>query len=152
MIRNLGKLFLALCLLTVGGGIVAHAQIDTSTTIDANVPFAFVVGNTTLPAGKYQIKGLDDLTPGALELSAVKGHTRVVFETENAQANPERLQSKSELVFNKVGDMYFLSQVWAEDSASGSQLVKSRMEKRLEGSGMKRERHSIAAILKHIKR
>jgi hypothetical protein len=48
MIRNLGKLFLALCLLTVGGGIVANAQIDTDATIQANVPFAFVIGDKML--------------------------------------------------------------------------------------------------------
>jgi hypothetical protein len=152
MIRNLSKLFLALCLLTVGGGIVANAQIDTGTTIQANVPFTFMVGDTTLPAGKYEIKGLDDSGSGVLELSSVKGNTKVVFDSDNAEANPERLQSKSELVFNKVGDKYFLSQVWPEDSASGSQLVRSRMEKKLEAGGMKPERHSITAILKRLKR
>lgn len=151
MIRNLGKLCLALCLLTVGGGIVANAQIDTTTTIEADVPFAFMVGNTTLPAGKYEIKGLDDLTPGALVLSAVKRGKRVVFDTNNTESNPERLHGKSELVFNKIGGKYFLAQVWAEDSASGSQLVKSKMEKRLEDGGGQPERHSIAAVRRHGK-
>ena len=151
MIRNLGKLFLALCLLTVGGGIVANAQIDTSVTIQADVPFAFVVGNTTLPAGKYVIRGIDDNRPGVLELRSVNGRKTIVIDTDNAEANPERLQSKSELVFDKVGDKYFLSQVWAEDNASGSQLVRSRMEKRLLAGGQQPERHSIVAMLRRLK-
>jgi len=53
MMRNLGKLLLTLCLLTVGGGVVATAQVDTISQIEANVPFAFAVGDTKLPPGKY---------------------------------------------------------------------------------------------------
>ena len=54
--RNLGKLFLALCLLMVGGGMVANAQIASDVTIQANIPFAFTVGDTTLPAGNYTLR------------------------------------------------------------------------------------------------
>lgn len=150
MIRNLGKLFLALCLLTVGGGVVANAQIDTGVTIQANVPFTFVVGDTTLPAGKYDIKVLEGDTANVLELRSVHGHTSVVFDTESAETRGDRIVSKNELAFDKVGDTYFLSQIWMAGSASGSQLAKSRMEKRLEGKGMKSERHSIVAILRKL--
>ena len=58
MMKNLSKMFRALCLLTVGGGIVASAQIESDITIQANVPFSFVVGNTTLPAGRYESRDL----------------------------------------------------------------------------------------------
>lgn len=150
MIRNLGKLFLALCLLTVGGGVVANAQIDTGVTIQANVPFTFVVGDTTLPAGKYDIKVLDGDSLNVLELRSVHGYASVVFDTENAEARGDQVMNKGELVFDKIGDTYFLSQIWMAGSASGSQLVKSRMEKRLEGKGMKSERHSIVAILRKL--
>jgi hypothetical protein len=148
MSRKLGKLFLALCLLTVGGGIVANAQIDSGVTIQANVPFAFVVGNTTLPAGKYDIKVLDGESANVLELRSVSGHTSVVFDTENTETRADQFVSKGEFVFDKFGDTYFLSQVWMAGSNSGSLLVKSRMEKRLEGRGMKSERHSIVASLR----
>ena len=151
MIRNLGKLFLALCLLTVGGGIVANAQIDSDSRIQASVPFAFVVGNTTLPAGKYEIKGIDDNTPGVLELRSSNGRRAVIFETEAARTPNDDPASKTELVFDKVGDKYFLSQVWAEGNGSGSQLAKSKTEKRLEGDGTQTERHSIDAILRRLK-
>lgn len=151
MIRNLGKLFLALCLLTVGGGMVANAQIDTGVTIRGDVPFTFMVGDTTLPAGKYEIRALDDM-PGVLELRSVNGLTAVVFDAENVVAKLNQIPTKTELVFDKVGDKYFLSQVWVAGGDTGSELVKSRMEKRLEGGGGQRERQSIVAILKHIKR
>lgn len=152
MIRNLGKLFLALCLLTVGGGIVANAQIDSDSKIQGNVPFKFVVDRTTLPAGKYEIKGLDDSTPGVLELTSLDGRTRVVFETDAAQTRDGEPSSKTELVFDKVGDEYFLSQVWVSGNGSGSQVGKSKMEKKLEEGGSQPERHSIAAVLTHRKK
>ena len=150
MIRNLGKLVLALCLLTVGGGVVANAQIDSDSRIEANVPFAFVVGKATLPAGKYEIKGIDDNTPGVLELRSANRKT-IVFETDAARTRDDEPATKTELVFDKIGDKYFLAQVWAEGNGAGSQLVKSRTEKRLEGDGTRTERHSIAAILRRLK-
>ncbi|MCM3873470.1 MAG: hypothetical protein ND895_22535 [Pyrinomonadaceae bacterium] len=152
MIKNLSKLFLALCLLTVGGGIVANAQIDSDITIEVSVPFPFVVDNTTLPAGKYEIRTIDDNTLSVLELRSVNGHTSVVFETDAAVTPDGQSATKTELVFDKVGGKDFLSQVWLAGSSSGSQLAKSRMEKKLEGRGGQRERHSLAAILRHPKR
>jgi hypothetical protein len=151
MIRKLGKLCLALCLFTVAGGTVANAQIGSDSRLEANVPFEFIVGKTTLPAGKYEIKGTDDKTPGVLEIISVNGRKTVLFETEAANLRDEESVTKTELVFNKIGDKYFLSQVWVEGDSSGSQLAKSKEEKALEGDGTKTERHSIAAILGRLK-
>ena len=152
MIRNLGKLFLTLCLLTVGGGVVANAQIDTLSRIQSNVPFAFAVGDTTLPAGKYEIWRFDDNIPNLLQIRSANGRTTVLFETEDAQDRGGQPAIKTELVFDKVGDRYFLSQIWTAGEASGSELSKSRMEKRLIDGGGQSERHSIVGFLKHLKR
>jgi len=150
MMKNLGKLFLTLCLLAVGGG-VANAQIDSVPQIEANVPFAFTVGDTRLPAGKYNIKALDENTPSVLEISSVDGRTSVAFDTENATTRSDRSAKTTELVFDKVGDRYFLSQVWVSGSNSGSELAKSRSQKKLEGSGSKAEKQSVAALTKPSK-
>jgi hypothetical protein len=150
MIKNLSKIFMALCLLTVGGGIVANAQMESDIAIEANVPFSFVVGNTTLPAGTYQIKALGDME-GALELRSAKGHSAIAVNTESVETKRGQIENKSELVFNKVGDQYFLYQVWLAGSASGAELPKSRLEKKLTDGGSQPERHSVAALLKHLK-
>ena len=152
MMRNLGKVVLTLCLLTVGGGIVANAQIDSLTRIQANVPFAFAVGNTMLPAGKYQIRRLDDNAPNVLELTSANGRTRVIFDSEDAEMRAEQPASKTELVFDKVGDQYFLNRIWVAGSSSGIEMPKSRMEKRLTDGGSQSEKHSIVGFLKHLKR
>ena len=150
MIKNLGKRFLTLCLLTVGGSIVANAHIDSVLRIEANVPFAFSVGDTTLPAGKYEIKMLDDRTPNLLILRSADGDTSVIFGTENAQRRDNQPAQKTELVFNKVGDKYFLSQIWVSGSSSGSEVPKLRVDKRLAGDGSQPKEHSVVGFLKRL--
>src|SRR5258705_6547634 len=151
MMENLGKLLLTLCLLAVGGGVVANAQVDSVSQLEANVPFAFTVGDTRLPAGKYNIRTLDENTPSVLEISSVDGRTSVAFDTENATTRSDKVAKTTELIFDKVGDRYFLSQVWVSGSSSGSELAKSKLQKRLEGSGSKAERQSVVALMKPSK-
>lgn len=148
--KNLSKMFLALCLLTVGGGIVANAQIESDIAIEANVPFTFVVGNTTLPAGRYEIKAIGDME-GVLELRGADGHSAIAVDTESVETKRDQIENKSELVFNKVGNQYFLYQVWLAGSSSGAELPKSRMEKKLTDGGGQSERHSVVALLRHLK-
>jgi len=151
MMKNLGKLCLTLCLLVVGGGIVANAQIDSVPQIEANITFAFRVGDTKLPAGKYVIRTSDDNSPNVLELSSADSRTSIIFDTENAQTRGDQIASETELVFNKVGDQYFLYQVWVAGTTSGSELPKSRIEKRLADGGSQSEKHSVVAVMKRMK-
>jgi hypothetical protein len=148
MKRNPGKLFLMLCLLVVGGGVVANAQIEGQTRIVSDVPFDFVVGKTTLPAGKYEIRRFGDSTPNVLEIQSANGGTAVVFITEDAQTRDNQAASQTDLVFDNVGDQYFLSQVWEAGSAYGSELAKPRMEKRLAYDGSQSEKRSVVASTK----
>ncbi len=116
MIRNSVKLLLTLCILIVGGGVVANAQIDADTHVQADVPFAFVVN--------------------------------VVFQTVDAQTPDDQPLNTTELVFDRLGNRYFLSQVWESGSATGADLPKSRMEKRLADSGIRPDGQSTVAALK----
>jgi hypothetical protein len=151
MVRNLGKLFLALCLLTIGGGVVANAQVDSVPQIEANIPFNFVVGDTKLPAGKYQIKTVDDNSNNVLEIRSDNSRTSVMFDTEDAETRGDQIESKTELVFDKVGDQYFLHQIWVAGSSTGNELIKSRMEKKLTNGGTQSQKQSVVAVLKRLK-
>lgn len=148
--KTVSKLFLSLCLVMgLGAAMTARAQIESDATIVANIPHAFVVRDTTLPAGKYTIRVADATDLNVLEIRSADGRTAVVFETESVQAN--RAPGKSELVFDKIGDKYFLSQVFLKGDNSGNQLLKSRMERKLEEGDLKAERHSIVAYKKQSK-
>jgi hypothetical protein len=118
----------------------AHAQ-TTDPDMTAQIPFKFTVANTTLPAGKYIIKRVDDNDPQALELHSADGRATVVFLTESAQS--KGTPAKSELVFNKYGNRYFLGEIWSQGDSTGNQVEKSRAERRLENNGDTRERHSV---------
>ena len=145
------KMLLVVGLLIGIGNVTARAQgfID-DTAIEADVPHAFSVKDKTLPAGKYTVKRLDDTQPNVLEIRSADGRTAVVFEAESVQAN--QIPSNAELVFDKVGDQYFLSKIWTTDSEIGYQLPKTKAEKALEGSGMQAEHHSIfAKVFKRTK-
>ncbi len=139
------KLFLALCLVSLGATLTANAQIRSDATIRANIPHSFVVNNATLPAGTYLITvvdvGASDLT--VLEIRSANGKTAVLFDTQSVTV--PGLAPQTALVFDKIGDTYFLSRVFLKGNEGGNQLLKSKMQRRLEENGSIAESHSIAA-------
>ena len=140
------KLLLSLCLVAgLGATLRANAQIRSDATIRANIPHSFVVNNTTLPAGTYVITLADpdasDLT--VLEIRSANAKTSVLFETESVTV--PGLAKRTELVFDKIGDTYFLSKVFLKGDGGGNQLLKSKMQRRLEENGSIAESHSIPA-------
>jgi hypothetical protein len=150
MNKYIGRALLILCLLAGVGGITARAQIDSGVTVEANIPYAFVVRDKTLPAGKYTIKVLNDTDLNLLEIRSANGRTAVLFGTESLQA--DGTPSKTEVVFDRIGDQYFLSQIWVSGGDTGAQVEKSKMEQNLEADGKTAERHTVAAHHKSSKK
>lgn len=139
---ELMKMFLVLGLLIGIGDVTARAQgLIDDTSVEANVPHAFIVNDKTLPAGKYTVKRLDDTRPNVLEIRSADGRNAVVFEAESVQGN--QIPSDAELVFNKVGDQYFLSKIWTSDSSFGYQVAKTKAEKAAEDGNVQAEHHSV---------
>jgi hypothetical protein len=103
---------------------VAQAQ----ETMRVNVPFDFVAGNTSLPAGEYLVEASGP-THTLLLIDRKDAISSALINTNAAvSAGP---QSESKLVFNRYGDRYFLSQVWTAGYSSGRQLLKSAREKEM---------------------
>ena len=152
--KTVSKLILSLCLLVgLGAAMSASAQTASDEPIEANIPFAFVVRDTTLPPGKYLIRVADDYDNlNVLEIRSSAGHTAVVFDTETVPVAVNAKQRKSELIFDKVGDRYFLSRVFGDGDDSGNEVVKSRVQRKLEESGLKAEKQSVAANRRPSKR
>lgn len=149
--KHVNKLFMALCLSLCFGAVAANAQVESDATVKANITHSFVVEKTTLPAGRYTISAADpDDNPSVMQIRSADGRTAVYFETESAI--PRQTPTQTELVFNKVGDTYFLSEIFVSGDDTGAKLPKSRMEESLEGKGMKAETHSIAALVKPFKK
>lgn len=91
--------------------------------ITANVPFNFVAGGKTLPAGEYQIQ---TERPNVVLIQSRDSKSSTNLSAHSAQ-NTE-MSGVAALRFNRYGDRYFLSQVWT-GSDLGQELPKSRAEK-----------------------
>jgi hypothetical protein len=139
------KMLLILGLMIGVGSVTARAQALSEGTIEADIPYAFTVMGTTLPAGKYVVSRVVASEPLVLEMRSADGHTAVLFGAEIAQVN--QIPRNAELVFDQIGDRYFLSQIWASDSDIGYQLIKTKAERTLESAGPQAEHHSIVAKL-----
>jgi hypothetical protein len=89
----------------LGGGVSARAQ-DTDAVV-ASVPFEFVAGGATLPAGDYRVSRLN---PGANRELAISG-----YEKGNVFVLPVAFDdgpaNQPTLSFEHVGGKYFLSRI-----------------------------------------
>lgn len=116
-------LIVALALATA----VASANAQSPNRTMANIPFEFVVGDKTLPAGEYTVKAAT--TAGdALVIQGVdngESAVRLSDSTEQLKNRPARL------VFHRYGHNYFLAEVWNGES-TGRAIVKSRQERAIE--------------------
>jgi hypothetical protein len=89
---------------------LAHAQV----TLEAQVPFAFTVNDTTLPAGEYLITEVDQNDPSAFALTNAEKDVEVIFRTMNSGEHVEMEttdEKRSELVFMTAGDRAFLTEI-----------------------------------------
>jgi hypothetical protein len=100
----------------------ARAQSFTK----ADVPFAFNVGQKRMPAGTYEVK-IEGVASDMILIRNIE--TR---ESALSIAGYEAPQSaEGKLVFNHVGNQYFLSHVWRESGSQGMRLPISKRERGL---------------------
>jgi hypothetical protein len=129
--------------LTIG---ISKANAQIVGGIEANVPFAFHAGNAKFPAGKYNLRMLDGLDLTVMEISSADGRHTAVFQVREGQAKTD--PAKTELIFNKYGDQYFLSQVFDAGNKDGSDVVESHYEKLMKKSGGTVEKHHVPGLRK----
>jgi hypothetical protein len=112
--------------LTLVAWLMVPATQAQSIMLKADIPFDFVVGDTQLRSGEYQVKQINS---GATLIQGKDAHSSVMILTTTAQA--AKISDVGKLVFNRYGDQYFLSKIWAPSSDAGRQVVKSRFEREL---------------------
>ena len=125
--KKLLMIVLTLSLFAIEGAIRARAQVVD--TIVADVPFGFTIRDHTLPAGSYAIRRLD-AQPGVMEIRDTDGDRVLLFLTGSAQA--AKGPKQTELIFDRFGDQYFLSEIFEAGNGTGAQVPKSRAERSLE--------------------
>ena len=97
--------------------------LGQSGVIRVNIPFDFYLGSQKLPAGEYTVVRHAD--PALIHLYDGNGHTSAALS--NAVSNRSKTWD-AQLVFNRYGDQYFLSEVRGWGSLFARQLIKSSFE------------------------
>lgn len=135
--NQLLSLFIALAFVLTICPTKAQAQIVGD--LEGNIPFPFYVGNTKLPPGKYVIQTVDNTDLKVMEIRSADDSTTALFDVYVAEAN--QTPSKSELIFNKYGNRYFLEELFDEGSPSGTKVIESRYEKRVSQAAAEAQEH-----------
>jgi hypothetical protein len=121
-------------LLTLTAVSVAAQSERTKVT---NIPFSFIVGEKTLPAGEYTVEPNRRDNDKVWLVQSRDGRTSVLFTTAPVRASETQDQTK--FVFHKYGDQYFLSQVWTAGDNSGRELSMPRLEREVAKNAFKRQ-------------
>lgn len=128
ILKSLTMISLVAIFTLVAAVSAAHAQSRKEYT--ANIPFAFTVGNETLPAGQYTITNVQTADGTVMLHVRAKGQDGAMRLTNRVRANEPR--QKSVLVFNRYGERTFLAEMWSAGESEGRQLPKSRSEQAIE--------------------
>jgi hypothetical protein len=114
----------AIALLTIATLITAGSAVAADHAVKADVPFDFTVGDKLLPAGTYTIVSED---PNMVE---IRNSERTISVMNVALADGNEPSTTGELVFDRFGDKYFLSQILCPAASIRLHLPTSKIEKR----------------------
>lgn len=92
----------------------------------ANIPFEFVVGDQTLPAGEYATDAMN-AAGNVLRIRPVNAKGSALRLTSPASGSAKH----AKLVFHRYGQRYFLAEVWTTED-DGRELMKSRQERAIQ--------------------
>jgi hypothetical protein len=134
-------MFLALTVLLLA--TAAHAQ---STNVKASIPFDFVVGDHAYSAGDYTVKSLT-MSGVAIRIdNADKSDKGMTLSNACSSSQPA---TGTKLVFQRLGDHYFLYQVWEKGNAEGREFPKGKAEVQLAKNYDKPELVIVTANISH---
>jgi hypothetical protein len=117
MTRPNGILLASILLLMAA---MASAQTHRVTV---SVPFSFVAGHQTLPAGEYTIE--QNRGQGSAILRSGKGGAIMLLAAKSDQA----FEEKSYVLFRRKGTHYFLAEIWRQ--GEGQVLAPGNLEREL---------------------
>jgi hypothetical protein len=94
--------------------------------LEANIPFEFRLGNTSMPAGDYRF----DYSSHFLAVHQLDGNHSAVM-TLTTPVSRGKARATGVVEFNRYGDAYFLAKIFAARSGEGEGLPKTASEKEL---------------------
>jgi hypothetical protein len=87
------------------------ARASTSTVLEANVPFSFVVNGQNFPAGKYTVQR-DDMLSSVVLIRGENGNHMAAFVSTTPDGGHDPAGSQPALTFKRHENQYRLSSIW----------------------------------------
>jgi hypothetical protein len=134
---------LSIAMLLVATSVCIQAQERPLTTV--TVPFAFTVENSSLPAGSYTVSVLPPYN--MLKLQSTDGRNVVMIRAIPSKSSADSKQAK--FVFNRIGDEYFLSQVWELGSKTHRDLFLGNRAQELAKNHTNEQVKTVVAVAAH---
>jgi hypothetical protein len=123
--------------------LVVSAAKAQSTNVRANIPFDFVVGDQTMSAGNYLVSSIVE-GRGITVRNTENRESKVILTQASEKLNPS---DKTVLIFHRMGDEYFLSQIWVEGNTRGVSLPQSKTEKLMAKNHQEKQDVIVAALI-----
>ena len=111
--------------LTLFAGLMVPTTQAQSIMLKADIPFDFTVGDKQLHSGEYHVKQMNQGLTLIIESKDARSSAMVLTTPTQAK----KISDVGKLVFNRYGDQYFLSKIWAPSSDTGREVRKSRLER-----------------------
>jgi len=128
MKKQIAKGFAMLMLITALAFVTAVVSANgQSRRAKANVPFEFIVGETTLPSGNYSVDSASS-SGDCLKISNIAAKNTAMRLTMTVDGKA----GNAKLIFHRYGQRYFLAEVWSDGETHGRQLLKGRQERAIE--------------------
>ena len=106
----------------------AKAQTNSPERVIAKIPFAFTVGKTSLPAGKYTFSVVNPASDRkVLQIRSVDGHASVMVLTNSVKGI---VTENAKLVFERYDDQYFFTLAQMAGDETGFAALWSKSERK----------------------
>jgi hypothetical protein len=126
-------------LLVAAVSISVHAQQRQLLTV--TVPFAFTAENSSLPAGTYTVSTLPPYN--MIKVQSADGQKVAMIPAIPSPTSAESERTK--LVFDRIGNQYFLSQVWEQGSNLRRDLRSGKLAQELVSGGWRVQSTTVLA-------
>jgi hypothetical protein len=126
--------------------LLATAAQAQTTNVKASIPFDFVVGDHAYSAGEYTVASLSQNSPALRIDNADDSEKGMTLAHRCSMLRPAE---GTTLVFQRLGDNYFLYQIWTKGSTTGREFTMSKAQVQLAKNDSKPELVIVAANISH---
>jgi len=123
--------------------MLAAAQIEGDNKLQAQVPFDFVIGSRSVPAGQLTVA---TAIPGSTVLAMRNREAKVNLFAGAIRADAKQPAATTALVFHQYGHRYFLWQVKVAGSRTLYQLPQSKAEAELRAQNVQAPQEVLLAL------